>query len=314
MDVGLGLWTMRSTAAAPAAHATLYADLLDDARRAEALGLHSLWLAEHHFWYDGWCPAPLVAAAAVLGATRRLHVGTGIHLLPLYDAARVRDEVAWLQRISGGRFEHGVGLGYRAAEYDGFGLSRTARGRRMDAALDVLDDGGAGPPAPVWVGGMAAPALERAGRRGLNIMLPSTLRAEQAAEAIAAVREHAARAGRAPGRIGIMKYTWVTDGTAADRERAVAANRAFTREYTGAWFPLRGRPGFSAPDLLEAQARRTIDTGLFGPAEEVAERLAAFAELGVDLAVLHLAGDGRRPRRAQAMERIAERVVPAVAA
>ncbi|HET6507001.1 MAG TPA: LLM class flavin-dependent oxidoreductase [Baekduia sp.] len=312
MDVGLGLWTMRSTAAAPAAHATLYADLLDDARAAEALGFHSLWLAEHHFWYDGWCPAPLVAAAAVLAATRRLHVGTGIHLLPLYDPVRARAEVAWLARLSGGRFEHGVGLGYRAAEYDGFGLSRTVRGRRMDAGLDVLAAGD-GAPAPIWVGGMAAPALQRAGRRGLNIMLPSTLRLEQAAEAIATVREHAERAGRTPGRIGIMKYTWVTDGTAADRDRAVAANRAFTREYTGSWFPLRGRPGFSAPDLLEAQARRTVDTGLFGGAEEVAEQLAGFAALGVDLAVLHLAGDGRRPRRAETMARIAEHVVPALA-
>ena len=46
----------------------LYQLLQQDASLAEALGFHSLWLAEHHFWYDGWCPAPVAAAAAVLGA------------------------------------------------------------------------------------------------------------------------------------------------------------------------------------------------------------------------------------------------------
>src|SRR6202011_1591043 len=118
MDVGIGLWTMRSTAACPASHPRLYGELAGDARLAESLGFHSLWLAEHHFWYDGWCPTPLVAAGAVLAATERLHVGTGIHLMPLYDPDRAAAEVDWLHRLSDGRFEHGVGLGFRAAEYD----------------------------------------------------------------------------------------------------------------------------------------------------------------------------------------------------
>jgi alkanesulfonate monooxygenase SsuD/methylene tetrahydromethanopterin reductase-like flavin-dependent oxidoreductase (luciferase family) len=310
VDVGLGLWTMRAPAAFPAAYPELYAQLRDDAVAAEALGFHSLWLAEHHFWYDGWCPSPLVAAASALAATERLHVGTGIHLLPLYDPERALREVAWLQRLSGGRFEHGVGLGYRAAEYDGFGHSRRHRGRRMDAALERLAQ--AGPPAPIWVGGMAKPALARAARHGLNVMLPSTLRAEQVEEAIRHLRDEAAAAGRPPGRIGIMKYTWVTDGTDQDRQRAIEVNTIFTREYTGAWFPLKGRPGFASPELLEAQVRRTAETGLFGTAEEIVAQLRGFAELGVELAVLHLAGDGRRVARREAMARIAEHVIPAV--
>jgi alkanesulfonate monooxygenase SsuD/methylene tetrahydromethanopterin reductase-like flavin-dependent oxidoreductase (luciferase family) len=308
MDVGLGLWTMRSTAAFPAAHARLYADLLEDARRAEALGFHSLWLAEHHFWYDGWCPSPLVAAGAVLAATERLHVGTGIHLMPLYDPERATREVQWLERLSGGRFEHGIGLGYRAAEYDGFGHSRRVRGRRMDAALDELARGGCG--APVWIGGMAETAIARAARRGLNLMLPSTLRFDQIEATIARAREVAAEAGREPGRIGLMKYTWVTDGTPQDLDRAAEINRLFTREYTGAWFPLKGRPGFESRELLDAQSRRTVETGLFGPPDDIVAELEAYAGLGVDLVVLHLAGDGRRATRHEAMARIAEQVVP----
>ena len=48
MDVGVELWCLRSTAAAPASHPMLYRELVEDARLAEELGLHSLWLAEHH--------------------------------------------------------------------------------------------------------------------------------------------------------------------------------------------------------------------------------------------------------------------------
>jgi luciferase-like monooxygenase len=98
VDVGLGLWSMRSPVAEDATFEQFYDDLITDGQLAEHLGFHSLWVAEHHFSSDGWCPAPLVAAAAVLGATNTLHVGTGIHLLPLYDPIRALAEVnydAW---------------------------------------------------------------------------------------------------------------------------------------------------------------------------------------------------------------------------
>jgi alkanesulfonate monooxygenase SsuD/methylene tetrahydromethanopterin reductase-like flavin-dependent oxidoreductase (luciferase family) len=289
VKIGLGLWTMRSTAADPAAFGRLYADLVEDALLAESLGFDSLWLAEHHFWYDGWCPAPLVAAASVLAATSRLRVGTGIHLLPLYDPARALAEVDWLHRLSGARFDHGVGIGYRAAEYDGYGLSRRVRGSRMDAALERFAES----PAPIWVGGMADAALARAARFGHNLLLPSTLRRDQLERALKGAR----------GRVAVMKYTWVGDED--ELARAIEVQARFTREYTGAWFPLKGRPGFESPELLDAQAQRAIETGLIGPAETVAARLREYEALGVDLVILHLVGDGRHPERHAQMERIA---------
>src|ERR1700733_568198 len=138
VDVGVGLWAMRATARRPASFPRLYSELLDDARLVDELGFHSLWIAEHHFWYDGWCPAPLVAACAVLGATRRLHVGTGIMLLPLYEPDDAIERVASAYELASGRLELGVGLGYRDAEFDAFGLARRQRGRRMEAGLAAL--------------------------------------------------------------------------------------------------------------------------------------------------------------------------------
>jgi alkanesulfonate monooxygenase SsuD/methylene tetrahydromethanopterin reductase-like flavin-dependent oxidoreductase (luciferase family) len=312
MDIGLGLWTMRSTAAFPAAWPTLYEQLRADARLTESLGFHSLWIAEHHFWYDGWTPAPLVAAASALAVTSTLHVGTGIHLLPLQDPERVAAQLAFLDQLSGGRFEHGVGIGYRAAEYDGYGISRRLRGRRMDAALAHLEMLGDAAP-PIWVGGFAAPAVERAGRFGLGLMLPSTLKPDQMREAIRDARAAAARSGRSV-RIGVMKYAWATDGSESERAWAVETLGSFTREYSGSWFPLKGRPGFEVPELLEAQMRRSADTALIGSPEELVLGLDLLADVGAELCVLHLIGDGRLPQLHTTMERIARDVLPRIAA
>ena len=308
MKVGLGLWTMRATARHPAAWPELYARLRSDAAFTEALGFDSLWIAEHHFWYDGWCPNPLVAAASALAATSTLHIGTGIHLLPLYEREQSVAQLQWLQRLSGGRFEHGVGLGYRASEYDGYAVSRRVRGRRMDAALERLAELGEAVP-PAWVGGFASPAVQRAGRLGLGVMLPSTLKSAQLHAAIDEARAAADAAGKTV-RIGVMKYAWATDGSKREREWAVKMLGTFTREYSGAWFPLQGQPGFDMPELLEAQMRRSADTALIGSPDEILAQMRELAAAGAELCVLHLVGDGRLPEVRATMARISEHVLP----
>jgi alkanesulfonate monooxygenase SsuD/methylene tetrahydromethanopterin reductase-like flavin-dependent oxidoreductase (luciferase family) len=89
----------------------------------------------------------------------------------------------------------------------------------MDAALERLAElGDAAPPA--WVGGFAAAAVQRAGRLGLGIMLPSTFKPDQLRVAIEEARAAAADAGRTV-RIGVMKYAWATDGSDRQHDWAV---------------------------------------------------------------------------------------------
>src|SRR5690349_20903408 len=113
LSVGVGLWNMRSTARRPRAHTALYRELLIDARRVDELGFDSLWLGEHRTWYDGWCPQPVLAAAAVLATTSRLRVGTAIHLLPQHDPKRAALAAVTTAELFPHRLELGVGLGYR---------------------------------------------------------------------------------------------------------------------------------------------------------------------------------------------------------
>jgi alkanesulfonate monooxygenase SsuD/methylene tetrahydromethanopterin reductase-like flavin-dependent oxidoreductase (luciferase family) len=314
MDVGVGLWAMRATARRPASFPGLYSDLLADARVADELGFHSLWIAEHHFWYDGWCPAPLVAASAVLGATRRLHVGTGIMLLSLYEPDDAIERVAAVHELASGRLELGVGLGYRDAEFDGFGLARRERGRRMEAGLVALarwtEERGSGP--PVWVGGMADAAVRRAAAHGYGLVLPQTLTLEQVAARMSVAAEVAAEAGRPMPPVALMRHVWATDGSEARAADARAAIDATLREYTGSWFELKGRPGFDAPQALDAQVSRATGAALIGTTRQLCDDLRELAELGIELVVLHLTSDGARVALGDNMRRLAREVLPTV--
>jgi alkanesulfonate monooxygenase SsuD/methylene tetrahydromethanopterin reductase-like flavin-dependent oxidoreductase (luciferase family) len=313
MDVGVGLWCMRSTSDRPASPAGLYRELVDDALLADELGLHSLWLSEHHGWYDGWCPSLLVAAGAVLGATSDLCVGTGVFLLPLHDPARVAAAGHALHQLGPGRTELGVGLGYRDAEFDAVGISRTQRGRLADAALDLLAGEWADGGPRIWIGGISEPAIHRAADRGLSLFLPSSMRPDRLRELIERAREAAAARGTTIERIGVLKDAWITDGSAA-RERSMrAAIGRHVREYGGAWWLLQGRLGFDVPELLDRQVRRSEDAALVGPPDAIAQELRALDEIGVDLVVLQVANDFTRGGERENMTRIATEIVPALA-
>ena len=311
MDVGLGLWQMRSTAAAPASFPVLYRELQEDARLAEELGFHSLWLSEHHVWYDGWCPSLLVAAGAVLGATERLHVGTGVFLVPLHEPERIAAAGRTLERIAPGRTELGMGLGYREPELDAVGISRTQRGRRADRALDMLAESWADEGPSIWLGGIAEKSLRRAAERGLSLFLPSTMRADQVRQAVALAREVAAERGIEPGRVGIVKNAWLVDDERQEKTVRDAIGRS-GREYGGAWWLLRGRHGFEAPDLLDAQDAGAAETALVGNPETVVAAIAELETLGVDLVALHVSADFTRPAYRETMRRLAADVLPHV--
>jgi alkanesulfonate monooxygenase SsuD/methylene tetrahydromethanopterin reductase-like flavin-dependent oxidoreductase (luciferase family) len=317
VNIGVGLWAMRATARKPASFPALYAELLTDAQLAEALGFHSLWIAEHHFWYDGWCPAPLVAAAAVLGVTTRLHVGTGIALLPLYEPAEAVAHVAGVDDLAEGRLELGLGLGYRDVEFDAFGLARRERGRRMEAGLRALaqrrdelmpgDRSGR-----IWVGGMAVPAIERAARHGAGVLLPQTLTIDQVRATMQVVRDTCAQAGLPTPPAAVMRHAWATDGGEAQAAAARAAIDATLREYSGSWFALKGRPGFESPEALDGQVQRATRAALIGTPGEIADGLGQLAGIGIDLVVLHLTSDGAEIDLHGNLRTLAEHVLTAV--
>ena len=315
--IGLGLWTVRSMAQWPRHPVGGFSELVDDALLAQELGFHSIWSAEHRIWYDGWCPAPLLALAHVAGATDRLRLGTAVLLASQHDPISLARTAATLDRVSGGRLDLGIGLGHRDAEFDTLGLRRDRRGRMMDRALELMprvwagEYGDAPPVQPggpaIWMGGMAPRVLERAVAGNYSLLLPQTLSAGRIGAVIEDVR---ARGWSATA--GAMRDLWIEDdpGRAAEMRRRL--EQGFTEE--AGWWVLQGRRAFDAPELLDRQLHRVSDAALIGSADEVAEGLRALLHAGVEFLCLRINIDiADHSELREQMRRVAAELPPRLA-
>jgi alkanesulfonate monooxygenase SsuD/methylene tetrahydromethanopterin reductase-like flavin-dependent oxidoreductase (luciferase family) len=289
LRLGLGVFGMQSVPQRPDHHVKLYRDLLDDAELAESLGFDSIWLSEHHFWFDGYCPADLAAAGAVLGRTKRLRVGTAVMLLPMHSVEKVAADATTVNRLGDGRVVLGVALGYRDAEFDGFGVRRKDRGKLMDTMLPRLAEvcGAADPAVPVYVGVATAVAAERAGRLGLPLFADSTMNPDELRAMLDAYNAAAAAAGvKAPAAHALQRDVFVTDDRERDWRRLFPELRYMRRQYGGWSFPQQeGEKVDAYMARLEGDIEAKLRNLIMGSEAEVAARLQEFAALGFDLIV-----------------------------
>ena len=144
-EVNFGLWyDFRNPQQAP--FEKFYTSTLDQIAWAETLGFDSVWLTEHHFVEDGYTPSPLVIAAAIGQRTLKMRIGTNLMLLPLADPIRLAEDAATLSLLTGGRFDLGVGLGYRELEFEYFGRSLKNRPSLMEEGAAIIRQAWSGEP------------------------------------------------------------------------------------------------------------------------------------------------------------------------
>jgi luciferase family oxidoreductase group 1 len=79
------------------------------ARRAEALGYHRYWLAEHHNMHGLADPCPEILLGQIAAATSRIRVGTGGVLLPYYSPLKVAEVFRMYEALFPGRIDLGIG-------------------------------------------------------------------------------------------------------------------------------------------------------------------------------------------------------------
>jgi probable F420-dependent oxidoreductase len=117
---------------------------------AENAGWESVWTGEHYVLPDPWVepsPAgagrpmldPFVALSNVAGHTTTLLLGTGVTVVPYHQPLVLAKQVASVDRVSGGRFQFGVGVGYLGQEFAALGMPMDDRGERMREALAALE-------------------------------------------------------------------------------------------------------------------------------------------------------------------------------
>ncbi len=112
-------------------------DWAETARRIEDLGYSTMLVPDH--LGDQLAPLPAVAAAAAVTTT--LRVGTFVLDNDYRHPVLLAKETATVDLLSGGRFELGLGAGWRREEYDAAGIVFDAgkiRLARLEEAVAVL--------------------------------------------------------------------------------------------------------------------------------------------------------------------------------
>jgi probable F420-dependent oxidoreductase len=101
--------------------------LLETAQRAEALGYHSLSLADHF----GDQAAPLIALAAAAMVTTRLRLAPLVCCNDFRHPVVLAKEAATLDVLSGGRLQLGMGAGWMDSDYFSSGIPMDRAGLRI---------------------------------------------------------------------------------------------------------------------------------------------------------------------------------------
>src|SRR5215470_8798896 len=214
------------------------------AQTAEQCGFYSLWAPEHvvlldqytskyPYSKDGRLPGlnttvdildPYVTLTYAAAFTKKIRLGTGISLIPERSPVVTAKEIASLDKLSGGRFDLGVGVGWLAEEFTAVGVPwerRAERTREYLAAMKALwteeEPEFKGefcsfpkvrmfpkpvqkPHPPIVFGGESTPALRRVGEVG-DGWFGVNVTVEDAKTKIARIRQYAQAAGRDPGKL-----------------------------------------------------------------------------------------------------------------
>lgn len=276
-------------------------EVVSMAEAAEAGGLSALWVAEHHFHAGGVCPSPPVLLAACGARTRRLRLGSLVSVLPFHRPIELAEQYAMVDRLLNGRLNLGVGSGYLPTELDGFGVDPATKRERFDAGLDTLLTALSGgevrsdepravpvrlnvrpvqrPHPPLWIAVQRRDAIPFVARRGASVALIPYATVSDLAELSEEIREYRAHLPvGVPGEVAVGVHVYAgsrpTDARAALQrylDSRLASQSTFYQEKV-------------RRDPRHASARYVEEGGwaVFGSPAEVALRLRAFAEAGVD--------------------------------
>ncbi|MGD0075647.1 MAG: LLM class flavin-dependent oxidoreductase [Candidatus Binataceae bacterium] len=314
----------------------LYRATLDQIVRVDDLGYDNVWLTEHHFVDDGYNPSVLTTAAAIAARTSRVRIGTFVLLMPFHDPVRVAEDCAAVDIWSNGRFDFGVGQGYRAEEFAALCIPREERSARLAEGIDLIKRlwteervSFAGrfnqvegltlapkpvqrPHPPIWIGARTEKAVGRAARLGYHLL--GTVGPDPAVPYVKALREN----GRDPADYSIaqLRAVYVAKSAAQAWDEAgehlhyMMCNYAsWLGEAMDAPGDERAWPIRSARDLRESPLGASL---MIGTPEDCVAKIEAFRQ---QYACTHLIMAtqlaGLDPRKAtRSIELFAREVMP----
>jgi alkanesulfonate monooxygenase SsuD/methylene tetrahydromethanopterin reductase-like flavin-dependent oxidoreductase (luciferase family) len=317
-----------------------YHRFADYAVEAEALGFVSVFLTEHHFTGLGQASSPLTLLGHLAARTSTIRLGTAVSVLPWYNPIMLAEQAATVDVLSNGRLDLGVGRGFRAAEFEGFGQSMDDASARHEEALEVIlkawkttgrwsyrgrfwtyadvvaePASVQSPHPPIWVGAGSPQSLIGAADAGFRVLLDQVASFEKTGERIAVYRDRVAELGReyAPGTdVAVTRSLHLVDERrsreAAIRERVegFAQVAALTNSRTG---PRNRMAAEYTSDIRSA----TEEGAIIGDVDECIERLERLRDAGAEYVLLidrHNSPETLRVFAREIMPALSEPAVP----
>lgn len=198
-----------------------YTAFIDYIMEADRLGFHQLFMVEHHFTGQGQVSASMTLLAYLAAKTTRIRLGTAVVVLPWHNPVLIAEQAATLDLLSGGRFDFGVGKGYRKPEFEGFCIPIEEAQDRFNEAIDVIRKAWTAedrfshhgarwhyenvvvepaplqrPHPPLWLAAGSPDGVRRAAREGFNLLIDQLAQIDQVIERIGIFRAECERIGR----------------------------------------------------------------------------------------------------------------------
>ncbi|MFV2101146.1 LLM class flavin-dependent oxidoreductase [Micromonospora sp. LOL_024] len=175
------------------------------ARRADELGYHRFWVAEHHNMPAIASSAPAVLVAHLAAHTAEIRLGSGGVMLPNHAPLVVAEQFGTLEALHPGRIDLGVGRAPGTDQVTALALRRTMEGlsaegfpRELADLMGYFDDAasgritatpGRGQRPELWLLGSSGYSAQLAGALGLPFSFAHHFSAQNTLPALALYRQ-----------------------------------------------------------------------------------------------------------------------------
>ncbi|MFD1158139.1 LLM class flavin-dependent oxidoreductase [Roseovarius aestuarii] len=288
---------------------------LEMVKMADAAGFEIAWAAEHHAMEMTIAPNPFQILTWWGEHAKNIRLGVGVVNAAYWHPINLAGEAAFLDLVSDGRLEFGIGSGAYQREFDRMkpGLDQKDSWRYMQEMLPVVKELWKGdythngefwhfPTAtscpkpvqkdvPIWVAARAPITFDYAVEHNCNILSwPLTMPFSEAETYRARLDDAIAKHdGEYTGNWAVMRHTAVYDNE-ADRKAAMDAIRVQLSQFGNLMMKsgdvVNGFPDRVPLDSLEGNARvdpELLEENLmFGSPEQVITKLKKYEEIGVD--------------------------------
>ncbi len=315
----------------------VYQDMIEQAMLADQLGFESVSMTEHHLINCLMMPAPLQFAVKIAAHTSRVKIVTSVVVLPLHDMRVYAGELVVADIFTDQRLLLGVGRGAYKFEMERLGVPIIETQARFDESLAVLKALLSGEevswngryyafepltimPRPVRIGGppmmvaVVNPArVYEYAKQGMHIQTTPLAGGQELLERQVDAFNRAKLELGDQGEQLTLTLSRVGFVSRNERERRAHLEKAnayysrFDNVFTGPGIVDAGmiRP-LPRTQTIEELAENIL---ICNPAEMV-DRLAPYAQLGIDRMVLNINFGVSQPETLECVQCFAEEVMP----